>query len=49
MRFPIAVAYLDARYRVIEVVHMKPNRLGRPRWRARHVLECSSRRHLKKE
>jgi uncharacterized membrane protein (UPF0127 family) len=42
MRFPIAVVYLDMRLRVVEVVRMKPNRLGRPRIRARHVLETGS-------
>ncbi len=41
MRFPIAVAYLDADFRVREIVRMSPNRLGRPRLRARHVLECT--------
>jgi uncharacterized membrane protein (UPF0127 family) len=40
MRFPIGVIYLDARYRVIDVAWMQPNRLARPRFRAKHVLEC---------
>ena len=42
MRFPIAVAFLDARYRVIEVLRMPPGRLALPRLRARHVLECAA-------
>lgn len=41
MRFPIAVAYLDRDLRILEVVRMPPNRLGRPRFRARHVLEVA--------
>lgn len=39
MRFPILVAYLDADERVVDLVRMEPGRLGRPRLRARHVLE----------
>lgn len=42
MRFPITVAYLDRDCRVLEVVRMRPNRLGRPRWRAHHVLETGA-------
>lgn len=39
MRFPILVAYLDEQDRVVDLVRMEPGRLGRPRLRARHVLE----------
>lgn len=39
MRFPILVAYLDRDERVVDLVRMEPGRLGRPRLRARHVLE----------
>ena len=46
MRFPITVAYLDRQDRVREVVAMQPNRLGRPRFRARSVLECAIGTHL---
>ncbi|WP_432094219.1 DUF192 domain-containing protein [Streptomyces sp. bgisy100] len=42
MRFPIDVAYLDRRLRVIAVRTMKPGRLGLPRLRARHVLETEA-------
>ena len=41
MRFPIAVAYLDGHLCVLEVRAVPPNRVLRPRLRARHVLECS--------
>ncbi|KIF03715.1 hypothetical protein PL81_22680 [Streptomyces sp. RSD-27] len=40
MRFPLDVAYLDRRLRVVAVTTMPPNRLGLPRPRARHVLEA---------
>lgn len=40
MRFTIDVAYLDKELRVVDVHTMKPGRLGRPRLRARHVLEA---------
>jgi len=40
MRFPIAVAFVDARWRVVAVRTMRPGRLARPRVRARSVLEC---------
>src|SRR4051795_8649013 len=40
MRFPIDVAYLDRRLRVIAVRTMKPGRLGLPRLHSRHVLEA---------
>ncbi|MFE5792898.1 DUF192 domain-containing protein [Streptomyces sp. NPDC056503] len=42
MRFPIDVAYLDRRLRVLAVVTMRPGRLGMPRPRARHVLEAEA-------
>ncbi|MEQ8147061.1 DUF192 domain-containing protein [Streptomyces sp. OP7] len=42
MRIPIDVAYLDRRLRVISVRTMPPGRLGRPRLRARHVIEAGA-------
>ena len=42
MRFAIDVAYLDRRMRVLAVRTMPPGRLGRPRLRARHVLEAEA-------
>jgi uncharacterized membrane protein (UPF0127 family) len=42
MRMPIDVAYLDRDLVVIAVHTMKPGRLGRPRFRARHVLEAEA-------
>ncbi|WP_405586860.1 DUF192 domain-containing protein [Streptomyces sp. NBC_01190] len=42
MRFAIDVAYLDRRLRVLSVRTMPPGRLGRPRLRARHVLESEA-------
>ncbi|MFI8769480.1 DUF192 domain-containing protein [Streptomyces sp. NPDC053792] len=42
MRFAIDVAYLDRRLRVIAMTTMPPNRLGLPRFRARHVLEAEA-------
>lgn len=42
MRFPIDVAYLDRGLRVLAVRTMRPGRLGRPRLRARHVLEAEA-------
>jgi uncharacterized membrane protein (UPF0127 family) len=42
MRFDLDVAYLDRDRRVLEVRRMRRNRLGRPRWRARSVLEAES-------
>jgi uncharacterized membrane protein (UPF0127 family) len=41
MRFPIEVAFLDETMKVVAVRRMRPGRLGRPRIRARHVLECA--------
>lgn len=40
MAFPIDVAYLDRRLRVLAVRTMPPGRLGLPRLRARHVVEA---------
>ncbi|MFI9030586.1 DUF192 domain-containing protein [Streptomyces sp. NPDC053560] len=42
MRFAIDVAYLDRRLTVLAVRTMRPNRLGRPRLRSRHVLEAEA-------
>lgn len=42
MRFPIDVAHVDADLRVLRVTTMVPNRLGRPVWRARGVIECEA-------
>ncbi|MEV0601292.1 DUF192 domain-containing protein [Streptomyces sp. NPDC050315] len=42
MRFAIDVAYLDRDLTVRAVRTMRPNRLGRPRLRARHVLEAEA-------
>jgi uncharacterized membrane protein (UPF0127 family) len=42
MRFAIDVAYLDRRLRVLAVRTMPPGRVGRPRLRARHVLEAEA-------
>ena len=42
MRFDLDVAYLDGDGRVLEVARMRRNRLGRPRWRARSVLEAEA-------
>jgi uncharacterized membrane protein (UPF0127 family) len=42
MRFAIDVAYLDHRLRVLAVRTMPPGRFGRPRLRARHVLEAEA-------
>ncbi|TGB06498.1 DUF192 domain-containing protein [Streptomyces palmae] len=42
MRFAIDVAYLDRGLTVLAVRTMVPGRLGRPRLRARHVLEAEA-------
>lgn len=42
MRFAIDVAYLDRGLRVLAVRTMPPGRIGRPRLRARHVLEAEA-------
>ncbi|MGH2650416.1 MAG: DUF192 domain-containing protein [Actinomycetota bacterium] len=40
MRFPITVALLDARLRVVAVLTVGPARIVMPRPGVRHVLEC---------
>ncbi|MBT2439396.1 DUF192 domain-containing protein [Streptomyces sp. ISL-36] len=40
MRFTIDVAYLDRTLTVLDVVTMRPGRLGMVRFRGRHVLEA---------
>jgi uncharacterized membrane protein (UPF0127 family) len=42
MRFPIDVAHVDADLEVLHICTMQPNRLGRPIWRAKAVIECES-------
>jgi uncharacterized membrane protein (UPF0127 family) len=42
MQFDIDVAYLDKRMVVIDFVTMRRGRVGRPRWRARAVLEAEA-------
>jgi uncharacterized protein len=42
MRFPIDIAFLNASSKVIDTVTMRPGRLGRPRWRARSVVEADA-------
>ncbi|KPI10980.1 protein of unknown function DUF192 [Actinobacteria bacterium OK074] len=42
MRFAIDVAYLDREFRVLAVRTMRPGRIGRPRLRARSVLEAEA-------
>jgi uncharacterized membrane protein (UPF0127 family) len=42
MRFPIDVAHLDREFRVLAVRTMPPGRIGRPRLRARSVLEAEA-------
>ncbi|MFI2370903.1 DUF192 domain-containing protein [Streptomyces sp. NPDC018833] len=42
MRFAIDVAYLDRELRVLDVVTMRPGRLGTIRFRSRHVLEAEA-------
>ncbi|MFB7632106.1 DUF192 domain-containing protein [Streptomyces sp. NPDC056149] len=42
MRFAIDVAYLDRELVVVDVCTLRPGRLGRPRWRARHVVEAEA-------
>ncbi len=34
------VAYCDAELQVIDIVTMAPNRVGKPRWRSRQVIEA---------
>ncbi len=40
MSFDIDVMFLDARRRVVDIVRMPPGRIGRPRLRARSVVEA---------
>lgn len=51
VRFPIDVAFCDRDLRVLEIVTMRPNRIGRPRPRARVVIEaprgCFERWHVR--
>ena len=42
MRFAIDVAYCDAEGQVLAIVTMRPWRLGRPRLRARSVVEAQA-------
>lgn len=42
MRFPIDVAFLGGDGRVVGTVRMQPRRLGRPRLRARSVVEAEA-------
>ena len=42
MRFPIDVAFCDGELKVVEVVTMGRHRLGRPRLRARCVIEAEA-------
>lgn len=42
MRFPIDVAYCDGDLRVLEVARMRRHRMGRPRVRARCVIEAEA-------
>ncbi len=42
MRFPIDVAFCDRDLRVLDVVSMGRHRMGRPRMRARCVIEAEA-------
>ncbi len=42
MRFAIDVAHCDSEMKVLRLTKMQPNRLGRPVWRARCVLEAEA-------
>jgi uncharacterized membrane protein (UPF0127 family) len=42
MRFPLDIAYLDGAMKVVAVTHMRPWRIGRPRFGARAVLEAEA-------
>ena len=42
MHFPIDVAFCDRDLRVVDVVFLPPNRVTRPRWRARSVIEAEA-------
>ncbi|MFF3343165.1 hypothetical protein [Streptomyces flavidovirens] len=39
----ITVAYVDRQLRVIDIHTMKPNHIGKPRWRACHALDTVQR------
>ena len=42
MRFAIDVAHVDGDMKVLRLTTMVPNRLGRPVWHARGVIECEA-------
>jgi uncharacterized membrane protein (UPF0127 family) len=42
MRFAIDVAHVDDELRILHLCTMRPNRLGRPVWRARAVIETEA-------
>ncbi|MEI7591913.1 MAG: DUF192 domain-containing protein [Actinomycetes bacterium] len=42
MKFAIDVAFLSGDRRVLSIVTMKPNRIGRPRWFSRSVIEAEA-------
>lgn len=42
MRFDLDVAYLAADGRVVDLHRLRRHRLGRPRWRARSVVEAGA-------
>ena len=42
MRFAIDVAFCDRDLVVLRIVTMAPNRVGRPLWRARSVIEAEA-------
>ncbi|MDP9069805.1 MAG: DUF192 domain-containing protein [Actinomycetota bacterium] len=42
MRFPLDVAFCDRDLTVLDTVTMRPNRVGRPRLRARYVIEAEA-------
>lgn len=42
MRFPLDVAYCDARLRVLDICTMPPHRMGRPRIGATAVIEAEA-------
>ncbi len=42
MRFPIDVAFCDGDLRVLDTLTLRRQRMTRPRWRARSVLEAEA-------
>lgn len=42
MRFAIDVAHVDDELRVVHLSTMRPNRLGRPIWKAKAVIETEA-------